>query len=83
MSSRSPGCGPATTAIAGVGDLIDACPRACRGAADRGLDHTHTWGRTYWGGALFCLPRRVEIASAPAASAAWSMPFAASSPPAQ
>jgi predicted metalloprotease with PDZ domain len=22
---------------------------------DRGLDHTHTWGRTYWGGALFCL----------------------------
>ena len=21
---------------------------------DRGLNHTHTWGRTYWGGALFC-----------------------------
>jgi hypothetical protein len=22
---------------------------------DRGLDHTPTWGRVYWGGALFCL----------------------------
>jgi hypothetical protein len=22
---------------------------------DRGLDHTRTWGRTYWGGALFAL----------------------------
>ena len=22
---------------------------------DGGLDNTHTWGRTYWGGALFCL----------------------------
>jgi predicted metalloprotease with PDZ domain len=22
---------------------------------DHGLDNTHTWGRTYWGGALFCL----------------------------
>jgi hypothetical protein len=22
---------------------------------DRGLDHTPTWARTYWGGALFCL----------------------------
>jgi peptidylprolyl isomerase len=24
-------------------------------AGDRGLDHTDTWGRRYWGGALFCL----------------------------
>lgn len=23
------------------------------GAGDRGLSHTHTWGRTYWGGTLF------------------------------
>ena len=22
---------------------------------DEGLDRTHTWGRTYWGGAIFCL----------------------------
>jgi hypothetical protein len=28
---------------------------------DQGLDHTHTWGRTYWGGALFCLAADVEI----------------------
>jgi len=30
-------------------------------ADDKGLDHTHTWGRTYWGGALFCLVADVEI----------------------
>jgi len=28
---------------------------------DRGLDFTHTWGRTYWGGAIFCLEADVEI----------------------
>jgi hypothetical protein len=28
---------------------------------DRGLDNTHTWGRTYWGGALFCLLADIEI----------------------
>src|SRR5271169_2036967 len=28
---------------------------------DKGLDHTHTWGRTYWGGALFCFLADVEI----------------------
>ncbi len=28
---------------------------------DEGLDHTHTWGRTYWGGAMFCLVADVEI----------------------
>jgi predicted metalloprotease with PDZ domain len=28
---------------------------------DQGLDNTHTWGRTYWGGALFCLIADVEI----------------------
>jgi predicted metalloprotease with PDZ domain len=30
-------------------------------ADDQGLDRTHTWGRTYWGGALFCLLADVEI----------------------
>jgi hypothetical protein len=30
-------------------------------AGDEGLDHTHTWGRTYWGGALFCFLADVEI----------------------
>jgi hypothetical protein len=28
---------------------------------DEGLDHTHTWGRTYWGGALFCMIADIEI----------------------
>ena len=28
---------------------------------DRGLDQTHTWGRTYWGGAMFCLLAEVRI----------------------
>lgn len=28
---------------------------------DRGLDNTPTWGRTYWGGAMFCLLADVEI----------------------
>jgi hypothetical protein len=28
---------------------------------DRGLDNTPTWGRTYWGGALFCLMADVRI----------------------
>jgi hypothetical protein len=28
---------------------------------DEGLDRTHTWGRTYWGGAMFCLLADVEI----------------------
>lgn len=30
-------------------------------AGDEGLDHTHTWGRTYWGGAMFCLVADVRI----------------------
>jgi len=28
---------------------------------DEGLDRTHTWGRTYWGGAMFCLLADVDI----------------------
>lgn len=28
---------------------------------DAGLDNTHTWGHTYWGGALFCLMADVGI----------------------
>ena len=36
-------------------------PRGLPQAGDRGLDHTHTWGRTYWGGAMFCLLADVDI----------------------
>ncbi|MDB4995648.1 MAG: hypothetical protein JWM74_3080 [Myxococcaceae bacterium] len=28
---------------------------------DQGLERTHTWGRIYWGGALFCFLADVEI----------------------
>lgn len=30
-------------------------------SGDQGLDNTHTWGRTYWGGAIFCLLADVRI----------------------
>jgi hypothetical protein len=36
-------------------------PQGLPEPGDEGLDHTHTWGRTYWGGALFCLLADVEI----------------------
>jgi predicted metalloprotease with PDZ domain len=42
-------------------DMLAGMGRGEPGASDRGLDHTHTWGRTYWGGALFCLVADVEI----------------------
>jgi len=40
-----------------VRDLSQGLPAP----GDKGLDHTHTWGRTYWGGALYCLLADVEI----------------------
>jgi hypothetical protein len=43
------------------GDLVEGLPQGEPAAGDQGLDHTHTWGRTYWGGALFCLRADVEI----------------------
>jgi hypothetical protein len=43
------------------GDLIDGLPKGLPQAGDRGLDFTPTWGRTYWGGALFCLLADIEI----------------------
>ncbi len=42
-------------------DLVRDTPQGLPQAGDQGLDHTHTWGRTYWGGALFCLLADVEI----------------------
>ena len=36
-------------------------PKGEPGSGDRGLDNTHTWGRTYWGGAIFCLLADVRI----------------------
>jgi hypothetical protein len=43
------------------GDLVDGLPKGLPREGDQGLDRTHTWGRTYWGGALFYLLADVEI----------------------
>jgi hypothetical protein len=43
------------------GDLVEGIPQGLPEAGDEGLDRTHTWGRTYWGGALFCLLADVEL----------------------
>jgi len=40
-----------------VRDLHQGLPQS----GDEGLDNTHTWGRTYWGGALFCFVADIEI----------------------
>ena len=42
-------------------DLVRDMPKGQPQEGDRGLDHTHTWGRTYWGGALFSLVADVAI----------------------
>jgi hypothetical protein len=36
-------------------------PKGLPQAGDQGLDNTPTWGRKYWGGAMFCLFADVEI----------------------
>lgn len=42
-------------------DLVRDMPQGQPQRGDRGLDQTHTWGRTYWGGAIFCLMADVDI----------------------
>src|SRR5271167_1689456 len=42
-------------------DVMRDLPQGEPGEDDRGLDRTHTWARTYWGGALFCLAADVQI----------------------
>jgi hypothetical protein len=42
-------------------DLLDGLPKGLPQAGDEGLDRTPTWGRTYWGGALFWLLADVAI----------------------
>jgi hypothetical protein len=44
-------------------ELVEGLPKGLPAAGDRGLDRTPTWGRTYWGGALFWLLADVEIRS--------------------
>lgn len=43
------------------GDLVDGLPQGLPEAGDQGLERTHTWGRTYWGGALFCFVADVTL----------------------
>jgi hypothetical protein len=42
-------------------DMVRGMPDGEPESGDKGLNRTHTWGRTYWGGALFCLVVDVEI----------------------
>lgn len=41
-------------------EMVRGLPQGLPAAGDAGLDRTPTWGRTYWGGALFCLLADVE-----------------------
>jgi hypothetical protein len=43
------------------GDMVKGLPQGLPQPGDQGLDRTRTWGRTYWGGALFCLLADIEI----------------------
>ena len=49
------------TALQMWSDLVRDMPKGEPQAGDAGLDHTHTWGRTYWGGALFGFVADVQI----------------------
>jgi hypothetical protein len=41
--------------------MVWGMPHGLPAAGDRGLDRTPTWGRIYWGGALFALLADIEI----------------------
>jgi len=41
--------------------FMRSMPQGLPQSGDRGLDRTPTWGRTYWGGALFCMLADIEI----------------------
>ncbi len=42
-------------------ETIEGMPKGLPQSGDQGLDNTATWGRTYWGGAMFCLLADVQI----------------------
>jgi len=44
--------------------VVQGMPHGEPQPGDRGLDRTHTWGRTYWGGALYWLTCDLEIREA-------------------
>jgi len=41
--------------------FLRGMPNGLPKGGDKGLDYTPTWGRTYWGGALFCLLADIRI----------------------
>lgn len=41
--------------------FLESMKEGLPGWRDRGLDNTPTWGRLYWGGALFCMLADIEI----------------------
>ncbi len=41
--------------------FVNNMPKGQPQSGDEGIDNTQSWGRTYWGGALFCLVADVEI----------------------
>jgi hypothetical protein len=41
--------------------FVEGMPQGQPEWGDRGLDNTHTWGRTYWGGCLYWLMADVRI----------------------
>jgi hypothetical protein len=43
------------------GDMMRDMPNGEPEASSAGLDRTHSWGSTYWGGAMFCLVADVRI----------------------
>ncbi len=43
------------------GDMVRDMKQGLPRPGDRGLDRTPTWGRTYWGGAMFCLLADIDI----------------------
>jgi hypothetical protein len=45
-------------------DLVRGLPKGLPEPGDQGLDRTHTWGRTYWGGALYAFLADLEIRKA-------------------
>jgi hypothetical protein len=42
-------------------DMMRDMPKGLPESGDQGLDNTDTWGRKYWGGAMYCLLADIEI----------------------
>ena len=42
-------------------EMFEGLPQGLPAADDKGLDNTHTWARTYWGGEIFWLLADVQI----------------------